>query len=131
MKIRMKSAKGSAVIEALGENTDPPVRGAAGSTGSPPVVAAAGFAVAERPVRSRRLTATAAQANGPAAGAPPGPPASQDKRSPLGAVTPSAVAARGDTVIEGAAAAAGDAGMISGGPDTTAAVSLNGAGGAP
>jgi hypothetical protein len=107
MKIRMNSASGSPIAEAFGVNTDG-AAGAPGPAGSLVVVAAA-RAVADLAPNSRRVTASAAQANGAAPGAPPPPDTSQSRRvSPSPDTDPWAA---GVAVITGAAARTATGGM--------------------
>ena len=108
MKIRMNSASGSPIAEAFGVNTDG-AAGAPGQAGSLVVVAAAAKAVADLAPNSRRVTASAAQANGAAPGAPPPPDTSQSRRvSPSPDTDPWAA---GVAVITGAAARTATGGM--------------------
>jgi hypothetical protein len=106
MKIRMKSATGFVVSEAVADATR--------ANGSPLVVVlAAVCAATEAESCVRRVAATAAHANGPAAGpSPPLPVPSHDSRVLLNPVT----APRGESaVMNGAPTAAGAAtGAISG-----------------
>jgi hypothetical protein len=102
MKILTKSFNGVAVNE--------PVADALGNPVVPPVshfevkVVAAGSAVAALPISSRRLAATAAHANGPAAGTPPSlPPANHANNRSLNPTT--APLAAGAADIAGGAAA--------------------------
>ena len=93
---------------------DPNNAAAAGTAGSPLDTDAAGAAVRDAPLSSRRLAAAAVQANGAAAGESPLPPVpNHASRLPLTPRTPPA-AARGATPITGAAAAAGEANSTTG-----------------
>lgn len=116
MKIRMKSAIGFAITDAVddapGETTL--VLAAApitGSTGSPLEVAAAAAGVTAFFPISRRLIAAAAHINGAAAGAWPSPPACNHDSRPrlIPSTEPEADAGRGDAVITGASATTGTA----------------------
>jgi hypothetical protein len=91
---------------APGDATAEPINGA---TGSPLLTAAAGAAVRDAPVSSRRLAAATVHANGAADGESPLPPVpNHANKLPLNPRTPPA-AARGAALITGAAAAAGEA----------------------
>ena len=97
---------------APGDATAEPING---DNGSPLLTAAAGAAVRDTPPNSRRLAAATVHANGAAAGESPLPPVpNHANRLPLTPRTPPA-AARGATLITGAAAAAVDANST---PDT-------------
>lgn len=104
MKIRMKSATGFAASEAVAD---------AAPTNGPPLVVVAVCAATEPEPCVRRVAATAAQANGPAAGPSPPPPVpSHDNRAFLNPIT----APRGDAaVMNGVSTAADEAtGAITG-----------------
>jgi hypothetical protein len=70
------------IAEALGDSTLAVTALASGSTDSPVLVAAAGFAVREARSNSRRVAASVAHANGPAAGESPSPPAPNHASKP-------------------------------------------------
>ena len=70
------------IAEALGDSTLAVTALASGSTDSPVLVAAAGFAVREARPNSRRVAASVAHANGPAAGESPSPPAPNHASKP-------------------------------------------------
>jgi hypothetical protein len=72
--LRMLPGAHPPVAEALGDSTLAVTALASGSTDSPVLVAAAGFAVREARLNSRRVAARVAHANGPAAGESPSPP---------------------------------------------------------
>ena len=114
---------------APGDATAEPING---DTGSPLLTAAAGAAVREAPPNSRRLAAATVHANGAAAGESPLPPApSHANRLPLTPRTPpAAAAARGATLITGAAAAAGDANPTPGSDEPSPTASTESATGA-
>jgi hypothetical protein len=99
---------------APGDATANPINGAAAAFGSPLLTAAAGAAVRDAPVSSRRLAAATVHANGAADGESPEPPVpNHANKLPLNPRTPPA-AARGAALITGAAAAAGEANSTTG-----------------
>ncbi len=109
MKIRMKSANGSAVAEALGDFS------VSGAAGSPVVVAeAAPGSWLVRP-SSRRVNAAAVHINGVATGASsPLPVCSQaSSPRPIPSTEPLVVVARGAAIITGVWAAAGAMTVVS------------------
>ena len=99
---------------APGDAIAAPINGAPGATGSPLDTAAAGAAVRDAPLSSRRLAAATVHANGAAAGESPLPPVpSHANKLPLNPRTPPA-AARVATLITGADAAAGESNSTTG-----------------